>query len=296
MRSVIRLAGIMTGVALAGAVITAAAPAMAASAANVTVPCDTDALATAITNANGAGGGTITLTAGCTYSIVTPASATDGLPVITGNINIVGAQGTTITRSAVALFRILEVAASGNLHLSNVIITNGNTAGLGGGILNSGGTLLLNGVSLQGNTGSNGGAVSNSGTGNAQIFNSTLRSNTTTSVGGGGIMNFGTLTLSGSTVSKNHAPINGGGLNTQPGGVSDISATSFLQNTATSLGGGISNLGTTRLTGSTVQHNTGSAGGGIATGNNNVTLINTIVTLNTPDNCSPPNTIPGCVN
>ena len=42
--------------------------------------------------------------------------------------------------------------------------------------------------------------------------------------------------------------------------------------------------------------NTGSAGGGIATGNNNVTLLASVVTDNTPDNCNPVNTIPGCVH
>jgi hypothetical protein len=42
--------------------------------------------------------------------------------------------------------------------------------------------------------------------------------------------------------------------------------------------------------------NKGSAGGGIATSNNNVTIRNSTIRNNTPDNCSPLNTIPGCVN
>jgi hypothetical protein len=36
--------------------------------------------------------------------------------------------------------------------------------------------------------------------------------------------------------------------------------------------------------------------GGIATGNTNVTLRRTVVRNNTPDNCNPLNTIPGCHN
>ena len=52
----------------------------------------------------------------------------------------------------------------------------------------------------------------------------------------------------------------------------------------------------TSLTDSTVEFNRASGGGGIATGNNNVTLRRTTVAHNTPDNCNPLNTIPGCVN
>ena len=58
----------------------------------------------------------------------------------------------------------------------------------------------------------------------------------------------------------------------------------------------MSNLGTTSLDRTFVQLNKGSSGGGIATGNNNVTLRSSTVLNNTPDNCSPLNTIPGCVN
>jgi hypothetical protein len=61
-------------------------------------------------------------------------------------------------------------------------------------------------------------------------------------------------------------------------------------------GGAISNLGTTSLTVSVAQFNTGSAGGGIATGNNNVTLHASFVTKNSPDNRNPLNTIPGCAD
>lgn len=101
--------------------------------------------------------------------------------------------------------------------------------------------------------------------------------------------------MSGTTVNGNHAPINGGGLNTQASGVSRISSSSFVHNTSGSLGGGMSNLGTTVLTGTEVRLNTGSSGGGIATGNASVTLHASVVQDNTPDNCNPVNTIPGCV-
>ncbi len=44
-----------------------------------------------------------------------------------------------------------------------------------------------------------------------------------------------------------------------------------------------------------MTRNRGSAGGGIATGNANVFLQQSIVRNNIPDNCNPLNTIPGCV-
>jgi hypothetical protein len=44
-----------------------------------------------------------------------------------------------------------------------------------------------------------------------------------------------------------------------------------------------------------VRFNRGSAGGGITTGNTNVTLVRSTVTDNIPDNCNPLGTILGCV-
>jgi alpha-D-ribose 1-methylphosphonate 5-triphosphate synthase subunit PhnG len=58
-------------------------------------------------------------------------------------------------------------------------------------------------------------------------------------------------------------------------------------------GGGLFNLGTTTVEGSQIQLNQGSAGGGIATGNTNVTLSRSAVRSNFPDNCNPLNTIAG---
>jgi hypothetical protein len=285
----------ITGAALLAAPVAARAQPMASGLGAIGVPCDVAALTAAINNANANGGGVLELAANCDYDITTSATAGDGLPIITGRVTIngAGATSTMIDRDAVALFRVLEVASGGNLILSNVLIENGDTSGLGGGVLNAG-TLTVTSATFTGNTASNGGAVENSAGATASVANSTLKSNTATSVGGGAVINFGTLNVSGTSVKGNHAPINGGGLNTQPAGVSRISSSSFLDNSSGSLGGGMSNLGTTILTGTEVRHNSGSSGGGIATGNANVTLHGSIVQDNTPDNCNPLNTIPGC--
>jgi hypothetical protein len=261
----------------------------------VKVPCSAAALAAAITSANTVPA-VLRLSRNCTYSIATPATATTGLPTITGNVTLLGGPRTTIRRDlGAAVFRILDVAAGGTLRVTGIAITNGNIAGLGGGIQNAG-TLVLRHVTMSGNRATNGGAVSNSAAGTATIFRSLLNANSTTGVGGGGFINLGTITVSGTVLSGNTAPINGGGVNTQPGGTTRLIQTTVDHNTSGGLGGGIANLGTTSLDRTLVTANRGSAGGGIATGNTNVTLVRSIVRNNIPDNCNPLNTIPGCVN
>ena len=261
----------------------------------VKVPCSAAALAAAITSANTVPA-VLRLSRNCTYSITTPATAATGLPTITGNVTLTGGPGTTIRRDpGAAPFRILDVAAGGTLRVTGISITNGNIGGLGGGIQNAG-TLVLRHVTMSGNRGSNGGAVANSAPGTATIFRSLLNANSTTGVGGGGFINFGMLTVSGSVLSGNTAPINGGGVNTQPAGTTRLVQTTLHHNTSTGLGGGVSNLGTTSLDRTLVTANRGSSGGGIATGNTNVTLVRSIVRANIPNNCNPLNTVPGCVN
>jgi hypothetical protein len=297
MRSLIGLCGIIAVVALAG-VKPMTAPAAQASTGGQQaswVPCSTDALTAAINRANNDGGGTLTLSGLCDYVITTPATASDGLPVITTDIRLTGGADTVISRApaAAAAFRILEVAAGGTLTLTGISIRNGSTAGLGGGIENAG-TLRLDQVILSGNRAGNGGAVANSHGATASLVSVWLTDNTTTGVGGGGIINSGMLTLSGGIVSGNSAPINGGGLNTQPSAISTIEQSTFIGNTAGALGGAISNLGTTSLDRTVVRGNKGSSGGGIATGNKNVTLHHSTISGNTPNNCNPLNSIPGC--
>ncbi len=300
MGSMVRRPGIMASVVLAGAALAAAAPAAQAQAMTAgpgvtSVPCSVSALVTAINTANSGGPSALVLAGNCTYGILTPATAADGLPLITGHVSLVGGPSTVIRRSPAALtpFRVLDVAAGASLRVSNLSIRNGSTAGLGGGIQNAG-TLWVSKVMFSGNKAGNGGALSNGAGATATIYDATIAENTTTGVGGGGIINSGTLTLNESSLSDNHAPINGGGLNTQTAGVSHIIQSQFVRNVSGGLGGAISNLGTTTLYGTSVRFNKGSAGGGIATGNTHVTVLKSAITDNTPDNCSPLGTIPGC--
>lgn len=290
----------LTAFALAGAAV-AVVPSAAQAQATLTgpqtipVPCSANALSAAITAANSQGEVILVLRGNCTYSITTPATAADGLPAITGNVTLLGSFGTVIQRSSSALFRILDVTSGGTLALRSVSVRNGKIASTGGAIVNAG-TLTVDGGTFSGNTASNGGAIANSANGTATVTDAVLTANTTTGVGGGAIINFSDLTVSGTTMSRNRAPINGGAMNTQPGGTTELVSSTVVSNTSAGLGGGISNLGTTSLDHTHVQQNKGSAGGGIATGNTNVTLVSSVVSGNIPDNCNPLNTVPGCHN
>ncbi|WP_433431393.1 hypothetical protein [Nonomuraea sp. CA-141351] len=273
-----------------------AVPAPAQAAKDVNVPCDPDALVTEIRTANGIGVARLLLATDCVYNYTTTADPGDALPIIRGDITLVGGSSTTIRRDPAApdAFRLLEVASGATLHVQRISFVGGSAAGLGGGILNAG-TVVLDQIIMAGNHAGNGGAFANNVAANATISGSVLNENSTTSVGGGAILNFGTLTMFRSVLTRNSAPVNGGGLNTQANGVSHLIQSTVADNTSGSLGGGVSDLGTTTLDRVVVTRNKGSGGGGIATGNNNVSIQNSVIRDNTPDNCSPMNTIQGCV-
>lgn len=80
---------------------------------------------------------------------------------------------------------------------------------------------------------------------------------------GGAILDFGTLTVNGSSISGN-AAVEGGGVFAFFSASVTISGTKFSANSAFDLGGGIINLGTLTINGSTFAGNVaGTAGGGI---------------------------------
>ncbi len=274
-----------------------ASPAEAVGRRVITIPCSSTALSTAITTANGLGAATLRLAAHCSYTITTPATATDGLPVVTGDVALVGGPATTIRRdpAIAALFRVLEVSAGGTLRVRNIAILNGNNGGLGGGILD-GGTLELDHVTLSGNRANNGGAISITAGARGFVTRSVFSANSTTGVGGGGLIVFGTVTVDASRFTGNSAPINGGAVDTQPGGTARLTHDTIDHNSSNGLGGGIANLGTTVLQNTLVELNRGSGGGGIATANASIFLRRSIVRRNLPNNCNPLNTIPGCTD
>ena len=130
-------------------------------------------------------------------------STPNALPVLTGNLTIVG-NGDTIARSTAAgtaAFRLFEVALGGSLTLEDLTLTGGLARGTGmaaeGGAIYSAGTLSLSDVTIASNTaqGDNGTDSYFSGPG-------------ASAAGGGLFVADGTATLINSTLSNNNA--NGG--------------------------------------------------------------------------------------
>jgi hypothetical protein len=111
-------------------------------------PATTGALITAIQNATTTTGATtITLAANTPFDFTSADNSTDGgnaLPVITGNITIVG-NGDTIERTGTTPFRLFDVASGGSLTLEGLTLSGGLAQGTGiaaqGGAIYSAGAL-----------------------------------------------------------------------------------------------------------------------------------------------------------
>jgi hypothetical protein len=276
----------------------------------VNVPCSTASLVAAINTANAAGSGTLLLASNCTYLLTTSngtGRGPDGLPVITGNLALIGGNSTTIARSAAAApFRIVEVAAGAVLGLRNVFVIGGNadatvpTNDTGGGILNSRGTVVLDHVTLSGNTADSGAGLSND-SGRVDVTNTLVQSNTTRpgGGGGGGFYNDGSLTIEVSILRANHANTAGGGIYNGQGGRAQTTNVTAENNTAGTLGGGFFNAADGRLIvlRTLVRNNIAANGGGIHNAGipGRVTLTTSTVTTNAPNNCAPAGAVPGCV-
>ena len=196
------------------------------------VGCDPAALVTALAGPSALNGsGTVTLTAGCTYTMTMVDNSMDGpnaFPDILGDVTVVG-NGATITRStAVGTpdFRFFLVDDGGSLNISNVTLSNGSIASTdlhGGGAILNRSTLTATGVTFANNTSlgsTGGGAIDNHDTGQLTVDGSTFTGNS--ALQGGGIEDEATLchtstptcgmaTVTNSTFTNNSATMFGGG-------------------------------------------------------------------------------------
>ncbi|MFT9477424.1 hypothetical protein [Streptomyces sp. 11-1-2] len=299
----------------------------ASAAEEIRVRCnDIPGLVDAINQAN-ANGGRITLASRCTYTLTAPDNPDDGLPEITGEVTISG-NNSTIRRDpeATESFRIFHVVSGGTLTLKSLTVSGGVSSNFGGGVANEQGTLNLNDTAIKDNFAVTGGGVSNNG-GQLNLERTTVERNRAASFGGGVVNDGnGTMTMKRGSLLKNRAVTdNGGGLenilgtaslesvsvrgNTaiNGGGIRNVNASTLnlksttLKDNIAVRGAGLSNFtaaATATLVDSLVTRNTAiTAGGGIDNqSNGQVTLTNTKVIDNTPDNCAPEDSVPGCTN
>jgi fibronectin type 3 domain-containing protein len=188
-RSALRaLRTIAVGALLAGSAVAVEMP----SAQAAPVPCsDSSSLVTAV-GAVASSGGTVTLTAGCTYTLTTVKSTADGPSAfadILGNVTLVG-NGATITRSnagGTPDFRFFIIDDGGALTLSNLTLSNGSITNTvteihGGAAIINRSVLTVSGVNFvnnheQGSDGTGGGAIDNHDVGVLTVTNSTFSGN-----------------------------------------------------------------------------------------------------------------------
>lgn len=249
----------------------------------------------------GSGADTIELPVGAIITLTEvdndPGGGPSGLPSVNSVVTING-NGTTVQRDdgdGTLQFRILYVAADGNLTLNDLAVTGGGGDWYrdGGGIYNSG-TLSLTNSTVSGNTGTNGGGIYNSGT--ATVIDSTISANKAWAVGweaeygdGGGIYNGGTLTVTNSNVSGNIAGFGGGIASDGPAILTNSTVSGNGTSPGYALGwpthgGGIGSTAQLTLTNSTVSGNMayggwpgGSGTGGLWSDGGPATLTNSIV-------------------
>ena len=181
---------------------------------------------------------------------------------------------------------------SGNLSLTNVTISNNNSADYGGGVYSSG-TATLTNVTFSNNSAGSGGGMDNCGT--ATLTNVTFSNNSAGS--GGGICSSQsvffpspTVTLINDTFSGNTA-CEGGGVYVN--GTATLTNVTISGNSATAAsyddcyGGGVYNGGTATLTNVTISGNSaskgsGNDGGGVYNGGT-ATLTNVTLSGNKAD-------------
>ena len=244
------------------------------------VGCTTAALVTAISNANSSGGGTLDLTADCTYTLTTgPFSDGSGPP--DGLPVITGA--TTIHGNGATITRGTSAPAFRLVEVASSGSLTADHLTLSHGSEGGGG---VNQIALLG-----GGGIDNNGS--VTITYSTVSDNTSTS-DGGGIENRGAMTLTNSTVSDNSTgraglPFNGGGIDNS--GTMTITNSTVSGNQSTANGGGIENGGfnnaggTMTIANSTVAGNSATgvqatSGGGVDNFRGTLTLTNSTVAGN----------------
>ncbi|MBL1099062.1 hypothetical protein [Streptomyces coffeae] len=261
-------------------------PAGQAQAQTTRVPCnDIAALRAAITDAN-TGGGSIVLAPRCVYTLRQADNAGDGLPEITGNVQITG-DNSIIERSSPAGFRIFHVKEGGSLSLKCITVRYGQTIagdGDGGGVFNERGTLTLTDSTVRNNIAGVGGGIWNR-QGTLTLKNTRVTNNR--GGFGGGVATNGTMTMEGGTLHDNTGGEWGGGL--ANAGDTKLNHVLINGNDAGEYGGGIVTLAINLRTGplrvDNIKIRDGIArtnGGGLFTGANETTTINrSVITRNT---------------
>jgi hypothetical protein len=302
---------VISGAAAAALLAAGAAPAGAATF-PVTSNADAGAntLRAAIEAANGNGNtdvDQIPISVTGTIDLVSALPSISFPTTITGP----GRANLTVRRTGATAFRVFDIAPNSpayTIEIGDLTIADGQGPGSGGGVRALGaGTTILRSVALNGNSASLGGAVMNDGN-FIRVLNSVINDNVATS-NGAGIANLGAMTVRDSILTLNDSLGNAGAISTgsSPTHALLVANTTIANNTATGAGGGIGQFeGVVTLTSSTIAGNSanfdnaggvGENGGGTASfASGEFGVVNTIYAGNqrgsgasaTPDQCGGP--------
>jgi hypothetical protein len=214
--------------------------------ATIIIPAGTYPLTIPFTGSDGEEMGDLNLTTpGSGFPTITITGAGDGVTIIDANLQ----------------YRVFHVHDNRTATISDLTIRNGYNLGAspdGGGIYNQG-ALTLSRTTISGNHALNGGGIANRGS--LTVMNSTLSQNNADSVGGG-IANYFSLVVLNSTISQNTAITAGGGIYTALGGSGE----------------------TMKVSGSAIFGNGSYDGGGIYTGDNTLSVVNSTISQNYANN------------
>jgi hypothetical protein len=245
------------GTFFAGLAVLAFLAGSPASAATFTVTATADSgpgtLREAIANANStAGPDTIEFQLAALPATITLLT---GELSITDGLTITGPGAGELTIDANNSSRVFSVNSGATASLSGLTITGGNGAGIATG--NGGGIYIASGATVT-------------------LSDSTDSGNT--AFLGGGILNFGVLTVTGSTLSGNRSTLSGGGI--QNNNALSLINSTVSGNIAANVGGGILNTNLAALSNNTVSGNSASVGGGVTNFGVALAMKNTIVASN----------------
>jgi CSLREA domain-containing protein len=223
------------------------------------VPGDNECPAGSTTEPN-----VIVLQSGAIYTLSNPGNdeLTGDLDILENmRIEVVGGSDSAAIVIAVAGERVMEIHSGAVVELDNISLGGANGAALsGGGIFNSGHLTATN-VLISDNVAAAGGGLYNNSGATAVFIDSEIVLNQALDLlAGGGILNFGALTLDNSDVRANTV---GGGIHNNGGQLTVRNESAVNANTGAN-GGGIYNSagGTVIVTDSSVDGNTAAAAGG----------------------------------
>ncbi len=170
---------------------------------------------------------------------------------------------------------------SGTTNVAHTGFLSNIASGSGGGIYNNG-TMTVSGSSFSADQAGEAGGIYNA-SGTLTITDTTFASNSGNLWGGGIEINFGTVSVSGSTFAANASTYGGGIYNY--GGTLTVNSSTFTNNSST-YGGGVNSSGNpVTISNSTFTGNsaTGGSGGAIFGGGDMLVVSNSTVSGNTAD-------------